>query len=107
MYKSLAALSVAAALMFAVPQSASALPGQTNGIKNSEATNVVKGAVGVTATGGIATGAIVVDTVTAITTGAVVRTQGRRREPIGDKIGDVVPVHLLSVLLFESCNFPV
>jgi hypothetical protein len=42
MYKSLAALGVAAALMFAVPQSASALPGQTSGIKNSEATNVVK-----------------------------------------------------------------
>jgi len=42
MYKSLAALGVAVALMFAVPQSASALPGQASGIKNSEATNIVK-----------------------------------------------------------------
>lgn len=42
MLRSLAALGVAAAVLFAVPQSANALPGQASGIKNSEATNVVK-----------------------------------------------------------------
>ena len=42
MYKTLAALGVAAAVLFAAPQSASALPGQVGGIKNSEATNIVK-----------------------------------------------------------------
>ena len=42
MFKSLAALGVAAVMLFAVPQGASALPGQTSGIKNSEATNIVK-----------------------------------------------------------------
>ena len=42
MYKTLAALGVAAAVLFAAPQSASALPGQAEGVKNSEATNIVK-----------------------------------------------------------------
>ena len=42
MYKTLAALGVAAALLFAVPHGASALPGEAAGIKNSEATNIVK-----------------------------------------------------------------
>ena len=42
MIKSLAALGVAAVMLFAAPQSASALPGQASGIKNSEATNIVK-----------------------------------------------------------------
>jgi hypothetical protein len=42
MNKSLAALGVTAALLFAAPQSASALPGQANVIKNAEATNIVK-----------------------------------------------------------------
>ncbi len=42
MYKTLAALGVAAALLFAVPQGASALPGQASGLKNTETSNIVK-----------------------------------------------------------------
>ena len=42
MYKTLAASSLAAALLFAVPQGASALPGQGARINDSKATNLVK-----------------------------------------------------------------
>jgi hypothetical protein len=42
MLKSLIALGGAAVMLFAVPQGASALPGQASGIKNSEAANIVK-----------------------------------------------------------------
>ena len=42
MYKTLAGIGVAAALLFATPQGASALPGQGTTVNGSEATNIVK-----------------------------------------------------------------
>lgn len=42
MYKTLAAVGVAAALFFAVPQGANALPGQGIAVKDSGATNLFK-----------------------------------------------------------------
>lgn len=42
MLKSLAAVGVAAVMLFAVPQGASALPGQGTAINNSEASNIIK-----------------------------------------------------------------
>jgi hypothetical protein len=42
MYKTLAGIGIAAALLFAAPQGASALPGQGTAVNGSEATNIIK-----------------------------------------------------------------